>query len=119
MKQIGLARLICGKSWQLVHELAKFGIVGGIAVLIADIGTNVLHFQAGAFGHSAGAGRQQRAWLRKLPRLRRNIQATGEAHGFVVAGLAEQALADPGGDREDLQLAARRPRSCSISVRTS
>src|SRR6201982_2614504 len=26
-----------------------------------------------------------------------------EAHGFVVAGLAEQALADPEGDREDLQ----------------
>ena len=47
MKQVGLARLIYGTSWQLVHELAKFGIVGGIAVLIADIGTNVLHFQAG------------------------------------------------------------------------
>ena len=47
MKQVGLARLIYGKSRQLVHELAKFGIVGGIAVLIADIGTNVLHFQAG------------------------------------------------------------------------
>src|SRR5436190_664534 len=27
----------------------------------------------------------------------------GEAHGFVVAGLAGQALAGPGGDREDLQ----------------
>jgi hypothetical protein len=26
-----------------------------------------------------------------------------EAHGFLVAGLAEQALADPEGDREDLQ----------------
>jgi hypothetical protein len=26
-----------------------------------------------------------------------------EAHGFVVAGLGGQALADPGGDREDLQ----------------
>src|SRR5271154_3356715 len=26
-----------------------------------------------------------------------------EAHGFLVAGLAEQALADPGGGREDLQ----------------
>jgi putative flippase GtrA len=47
MKQVGLARLIYGKSWQLAHELAKFGIVGGIAVLIADVGTNVLHFQAG------------------------------------------------------------------------
>ena len=42
-----------------------------------------------------------------------------EVHGFLVAGLAEQALADPeGDDREDLQpqLVAR---SCSISVRTS
>jgi hypothetical protein len=27
----------------------------------------------------------------------------GEAHGFVAAGLAEQALAGPEGDREDLQ----------------
>jgi hypothetical protein len=26
-----------------------------------------------------------------------------EAHGFLVAGLAEQALADPESDREDLQ----------------
>src|SRR5437667_4610028 len=26
-----------------------------------------------------------------------------EAHGFLVAGLGEQALAGPGGDREDLQ----------------
>jgi hypothetical protein len=26
-----------------------------------------------------------------------------EAHGFLVAGLAEQALPDPEGDREDLQ----------------
>jgi putative flippase GtrA len=47
LKQVGLARLLYGKSQQLIYELAKFGIVGGLAVLIADIGTNVLHFQAG------------------------------------------------------------------------
>ena len=44
---MGLARLLYGKSHQLIYELAKFGIVGGLAVLVADIGTNVLHFQAG------------------------------------------------------------------------
>jgi hypothetical protein len=44
---VGLARLAGGRSWQLVHELAKFGIIGVLAVLVADIGTNLLHFQAG------------------------------------------------------------------------
>ena len=47
LKQVGLARLLYGKSRQLIYELAKFGIVGVLAVLIADGGTNVLHFQAG------------------------------------------------------------------------
>ncbi len=42
-----LARMIGGKFWLLVHELGKFGIVGVIAVLIADVGSNLLHFQAG------------------------------------------------------------------------
>jgi putative flippase GtrA len=46
-QQVGLVRLRSGESWQLACELTKFGIVGGLAVLIADIGTNVLHFQAG------------------------------------------------------------------------
>jgi putative flippase GtrA len=44
---VGLARPLYGGSWQLISELAKFGFVGGTAVLIAGIGTNVLHFQAG------------------------------------------------------------------------
>jgi putative flippase GtrA len=44
---VGLGRLAGGRSWQLVHELAKFGIIGVLAVLVADIGTNLLHFQAG------------------------------------------------------------------------
>jgi putative flippase GtrA len=47
VQQVGLARLAGGRSWQLVHELAKFGIVGVLAVLVAAIGTNLLHFQAG------------------------------------------------------------------------
>jgi putative flippase GtrA len=29
----------------LIHELAKFGIVGGIAFLVTEVGTNLLHFQ--------------------------------------------------------------------------
>ncbi len=45
--RVPLARMIGGKFWLLVHELGKFGIVGAIAVLIADVGTNLLHFQAG------------------------------------------------------------------------
>jgi putative flippase GtrA len=38
---------VAGKTWQLLRELAKFGIIGVLAVLVADIGTNLLHFQAG------------------------------------------------------------------------
>jgi putative flippase GtrA len=44
---MGLAGLAGGRSWRLVHELAKFGIIGVLAVLVAAIGTNLLHFQAG------------------------------------------------------------------------
>ena len=47
LQQIGLASLAGGRSRALVHELAKFGIIGVLAVLVADIGTNVLHFQTG------------------------------------------------------------------------
>jgi putative flippase GtrA len=32
---------------QLVHEAAKFGVVGAIAFLTAFVGTNLLHFRAG------------------------------------------------------------------------
>ncbi len=32
---------------QLIHEAAKFGVVGAIAFLATTIGTNLLHFQAG------------------------------------------------------------------------
>ena len=47
LDQVGLARLLSGGRWLLIGELARFGIVGGLAVLIAGVGTNVLHFQAG------------------------------------------------------------------------
>jgi putative flippase GtrA len=47
LDQVGLARLLAGGRWLLIGELARFGIVGVLAVLIAGVGTNVLHFQAG------------------------------------------------------------------------
>lgn len=47
LDQVGLARLLAGRRWLLIGELARFGIVGVLAVLIAGVGTNVLHFQAG------------------------------------------------------------------------
>jgi len=44
---VGLASLLYGRSRQLIAELARFGMVGGLAVLVADIGTNELYFRAG------------------------------------------------------------------------
>ena len=32
---------------QLVHEVAKFGVVGAIAFVVATVGTNLLYFRAG------------------------------------------------------------------------
>ncbi len=32
---------------QLFHEVARFGVVGAVAFLVATIGTNLLHFRAG------------------------------------------------------------------------
>jgi putative flippase GtrA len=31
----------------LIHEAAKFGVIGGIAFVVTEIGTNVLHFSVG------------------------------------------------------------------------
>jgi putative flippase GtrA len=31
----------------LIHEMAKFGVIGGIAFVVTEVGTNVLHFDAG------------------------------------------------------------------------
>jgi putative flippase GtrA len=44
---VGLGGLLSGRRWPLIGELAKFGIVGVLAVLVAAVGTNVLHFRAG------------------------------------------------------------------------
>jgi putative flippase GtrA len=32
---------------QLVHEVAKFGVIGAIAFVVATVGTNLLYFRAG------------------------------------------------------------------------
>ena len=42
-----MTRLVSGRSLSLLRELAKFGVVGVLAVVIADAGTNLLHFQFG------------------------------------------------------------------------
>lgn len=40
------ARKLYERFRQLIHELAKFGVVGVIAFLVTEVGTNLLHFQA-------------------------------------------------------------------------
>ncbi len=40
-------RGLYGRFRQLVHEAAKFGVIGAIAFLATTVGTNLLHFQAG------------------------------------------------------------------------
>jgi putative flippase GtrA len=40
------ARKLYERFQQLIHELAKFGVVGVIAFLVTEVGTNLLHFQA-------------------------------------------------------------------------
>lgn len=44
---MGFAIAIYGRFRQLVHELAKFGIVGAVAFLVTLGGTNALHFVVG------------------------------------------------------------------------
>jgi putative flippase GtrA len=44
---VTVARRLYARFRQLVHELAKFGVVGAIAFLTATVGTNLLHFRAG------------------------------------------------------------------------
>jgi putative flippase GtrA len=47
LEQVGVARQVSSRNLSLLRELAKFGVVGVLAVVIADVGTNLLHFQFG------------------------------------------------------------------------
>jgi putative flippase GtrA len=40
------ARKLYEEFRQLIHEVAKFGVVGIIAFAVTEVGTNLLHFQA-------------------------------------------------------------------------
>ncbi|HUY45706.1 MAG TPA: GtrA family protein [Streptosporangiaceae bacterium] len=42
---MGLTRRLYERFRMLIHEVAKFGAVGGIAFVVTEVGTNVLHFQ--------------------------------------------------------------------------
>jgi putative flippase GtrA len=42
---VGLTRSLYERFRILIHEVAKFGVVGGIAFLVTAGGTNLLHFQ--------------------------------------------------------------------------
>ena len=42
-----VVRRLYDRFQRLIHEAAKFGVVGAIAFLVTTIGTNLLHFQVG------------------------------------------------------------------------
>jgi putative flippase GtrA len=44
---VTVARRLYERFRQLFHEVARFGVVGAVAFLVATIGTNLLHFRAG------------------------------------------------------------------------
>ena len=44
---VTVVRALYERFGQLIHEAAKFGVVGGIAFAVTTVGTNLLHFQAG------------------------------------------------------------------------
>ena len=43
--KVGFTRKLYDRFRHLIHELAKFGVVGGIAFVVTDGGTNLLHVQ--------------------------------------------------------------------------
>jgi putative flippase GtrA len=44
---VNYARVLYERFKHLIHELAKFGVVGGFGFIVTEAGTNLLHFQAG------------------------------------------------------------------------
>ena len=44
---MSVVRGLYGRFQRLIHEAAKFGVVGAIAFLVTTVGTNLLHFQVG------------------------------------------------------------------------
>jgi putative flippase GtrA len=44
---VTVVRRLYDRFQRLIHEAAKFGVVGAIAFLVTTIGTNLLHFQVG------------------------------------------------------------------------
>lgn len=42
-----LVRALYERFRQLIHEAAKFGVVGALAFVVTTVGTNLLHFDAG------------------------------------------------------------------------
>jgi putative flippase GtrA len=44
---VALVRALYGRFQRLIHEVAKFGVVGTIAFVVTTVGTNLLHFQVG------------------------------------------------------------------------
>ena len=44
---MSVVRGLYGRFQRLIHEAAKFGVVGAIAFVVTTVGTNLLHFQAG------------------------------------------------------------------------
>jgi putative flippase GtrA len=47
MALVALVRALYGQFQRLIHEAAKFGVVGAIAFVVTTVGTNLLHFQVG------------------------------------------------------------------------
>jgi putative flippase GtrA len=47
MALVALVRALYGRFQRLIHEAAKFGVVGAIAFVVTTVGTNLLHFQVG------------------------------------------------------------------------